>query len=314
MTFVDVSSYAGLFAMYLLTANIWMGTLIAVRYNPLRQWPHRRINLFQWHNRTAYVAFCLILLHPTLLLLSQTAGFHWYDILYPVNSPGQRLYNSFGAITFYLVLLIVVTSYFRVELGRKRWKPIHFLTYAAACSLFAHGILIDPEIKDRPTDFLDGEKIQGELCCLLVIAATVWRIREGRRRKQCRRLRSGEYVFVVALVFGNDQVSGEALDSRGAGCLGHAGVETVIAEQFGDAPGLGRDIAYRFEKAIDAVRDQFRHAAHARGDRRHAAGHGFERGQPEGLHFAGQQQHVVLGDQALDVVLLAEERDAGFNA
>ena len=180
-TAIDVSSSIGLAAMYLITLNILLGLLISTRYNPMRQWPHRRINIFKIHNWNAYVALGVAFLHPATLLLSRTAGFKILDVIWPLNSPGQTRYNVLGAATFYLLVFVVVTSYFRTQLGHKRWKPLHYATYATAATLFIHGILIDPKLKNEPTDFLDGEKIQVELCCLLVIAGIILRVRHAQR-------------------------------------------------------------------------------------------------------------------------------------
>jgi predicted ferric reductase len=177
MSAVDLSSFAGLGAMLLITVNILLGILISTRYNPRRQWPHRKINVFKLHNWTAYTALAMAFLHPSLLLLSTTAKFRIVDVLLPLNSPGQRNYNILGATTFYLLIFVVVTSYFRLQLGRRIWKPLHYLTYVTGAFLFIHGTLIDPNLKNLPTDFLDGEKLLIEGCCAVVIAASIWRLR-----------------------------------------------------------------------------------------------------------------------------------------
>ena len=49
MTALDLSADVGLLAVFLATANICLGLLIAVRYSPRRLWPHRRINIFAIH-------------------------------------------------------------------------------------------------------------------------------------------------------------------------------------------------------------------------------------------------------------------------
>ena len=43
MTANDLSSFAGLTAMVLLTVNILLGLLVTTNYNSLRQWPHRKL-------------------------------------------------------------------------------------------------------------------------------------------------------------------------------------------------------------------------------------------------------------------------------
>ena len=49
--------------------------------------------------------------------------------------------------------------------------------------MFVHGVMIDPTLKDAPTDYLDGEKLLGEVCALLIVVATVWRIRYQPKKR-----------------------------------------------------------------------------------------------------------------------------------
>src|SRR6266403_1334343 len=69
MTVLDVCAYLGLAAVGTATLNMLLGLLIAVRYSPVRLWPHRRINIFQLHNWTAYLVLLLIVLHPAFVLM-----------------------------------------------------------------------------------------------------------------------------------------------------------------------------------------------------------------------------------------------------
>jgi sulfoxide reductase heme-binding subunit YedZ len=177
MTAIDLSSYFGLVAMSLLTLNILLGLVMSVKYNPVRNWPHRRINTFKLHNWTAYIALTVAAIHPTIILFSSTAKFSLIDILYPVNAPKQPWINVLGALALYSLGFVVLTSYFRRELGRKTWKTLHFTAYATAALFFIHGIFTDPKLKDAPIDYLDGEKVYVELCMLLVMVAVAFRIR-----------------------------------------------------------------------------------------------------------------------------------------
>jgi predicted ferric reductase len=183
MSAIDLSSDAGLVAMVLLTINILLGLCLSARYNTVRSWPHRRLPIFDVHNWTAYIALGLVFLHPFLLLLSSTAGFRVLDVLWPLHSPKQTLYNCFGASAFYCVVFVVVTSYLRSRLGSRLWKKLHYVSYAAAVLVFVHGILIDPELKDNPPDLLDGEKVLVEICALLIVIATIWRVRYQPKKR-----------------------------------------------------------------------------------------------------------------------------------
>ena len=185
---VDFSSTVGLIAMVLFTLNILMGLLVSVNYNPQTWWPHRKLPFPFWklHNWNAYLALSMAVLHPTILLLSPTKGtpFRLVDVLLPLNSPHQTFYNNLGALTFYLFLFVLTTSYYRPQLRYRPWKKLHYTAYAAAVVMFVHGTLIDPNLKDLPTDFLDGEKVLVELCFLIVVAASIWRWKYGTEKQR----------------------------------------------------------------------------------------------------------------------------------
>jgi hypothetical protein len=180
---IDLSSYLGLAAMTLLTLNLLQGILLSVKYNPAREWPRRRIDTVQLHNWTAYVALALAITHPLILLASGRVHFRVVDLLFPPGGPKQPLVNSYGALALYALIFIVVTSYFRFEIGRRIWKRLHYAAYGMAALFYIHGIFTDPQLRDGPfrLDPFDGEKVYVELCLLLVIAAGALRLRHQRR-------------------------------------------------------------------------------------------------------------------------------------
>src|SRR5258705_13483131 len=112
MTAIELSSYAGLTAMTLLTFNILIGLLMSVKDNPVRNWPHRRINTFKIHNWTAYVALAVPVIHPLLITFSSTAKFTLVAILYPVNAPKQPWINVLAPHPLYSLTFVAVTSCF----------------------------------------------------------------------------------------------------------------------------------------------------------------------------------------------------------
>src|SRR5260221_1609930 len=111
-TAVDVSSVVGLVAVGILTAQILLGLLLSIGYNPLRQWPRRRLKLFTLHNRLGYIGLATACTHPLILLVSSTAGFTLFDIAVPIWSPTQLFPSTLGAIALYLIAFVVLTSYF----------------------------------------------------------------------------------------------------------------------------------------------------------------------------------------------------------
>ena len=52
MNAIDLSMYAGLTALCLLTLNILLGLLLSVKYQPKKHFPYRHFNTFKIHNWT----------------------------------------------------------------------------------------------------------------------------------------------------------------------------------------------------------------------------------------------------------------------
>ncbi|NUQ21385.1 MAG: hypothetical protein HOQ09_10540 [Gemmatimonadaceae bacterium] len=205
MTAIDFSGDAGLVALGLLTLNILLGLLLSVKYNPVRRWPHRRVNTVRLHNWTGYTALAVAFVHPVILLFSATAGFGVVDLLWPPGAPKQPLINTLGGIAFWLLLFVVTTSVLwqeRRAISRKLWKRLHYTTYAMFPLYAVHAILTDPLLKDRAIDYLDGEKVFVELCVLGVAVAIGFRVRHAlhqppprvHRPKAQRELSSRDHV------------------------------------------------------------------------------------------------------------------------
>ena len=165
----------------------------------------------------------------------------------------QPLSNNLGALGFYLLPIVVVTSLkpVRTALGRHWWKPIHYTTYAAAAVFFTHGVIADPLLKGRPLDFIDAEKVYVELCALAVLAAIV--LARQSPAGGCRRVRARRAYLHASLISnmprpqlaGDEQaiaggVVGDPVQHVGAGALGRRQQAGQI-DPAGDAAVLRRD-------------------------------------------------------------------------
>jgi predicted ferric reductase len=181
MTLLDICAYLGLGAVGATSVNLLIGLLMALRYSPVRHWPHRRINVFALHQWTAYAAVALTLTHPVVLLFVRSPRFRVYDILWPIDSPQQPTLNLVGACALYLLLLVFVSSLLRTRIGRPLWRNLHYLVFPAAVLLFVHSIFTDPALKDGHPDLLDRGKIFVEAATLVSIVAVAVRLRLSGR-------------------------------------------------------------------------------------------------------------------------------------
>lgn len=207
MTVLDVSADLALVAVFLLTFNACLGLLMAVRYSPYQHWPRQHINIFVLHRWTAYAALLVVVIHPAVLLLLRSPKFRVVDLLLPVHSPSQPTVNTIGAISLYLLVIVLLTSLARLSIGRKLWKRLHYLNYPAAGAWYIHGLLTDTKLKNRPTDWLDAEKFFIEVCFALILAAfTITVVVRRRHQQRDRQARAGRYSL--------PQVTAAGLDSK----------------------------------------------------------------------------------------------------
>jgi methionine sulfoxide reductase heme-binding subunit len=192
-SWLDISSTIGLIATAVLTFNLLLGMLLGTAYRRSPLWRRlpaviKKISLDDLHNWTAYVALGLALAHPLLLLADPSLKYRVADILLPIAAPHQAFWTVLGSVAAYAVIVVVVTTQNAVKrrLGFRAWKNIHLISYGTALLFITHGIFMDPELKDRPVDWLDGEKLVSEICGLILIVATIvrwrWHLRPHLKR------------------------------------------------------------------------------------------------------------------------------------
>lgn len=186
---LDWSSTLGLIATAVLSFNLVLGILLSTAYRRSPLWKRmppfvRGVSLDDLHNWTAYIALALALAHPVVLLGDKSLRYRISDIVLPVSAPHQPLWTLLGSLALYAVIVVIVTTQKAVKrrLGFRVWKNIHLISYGTALLFVIHGIFMDPELKDRPVDWLDGEKLISEICAIVLVAATIIRWRHYYRR------------------------------------------------------------------------------------------------------------------------------------
>ena len=94
----------------------------------------------------------------------------------PFDSGYERLWLGLGAISFDLMLAMIITSLVRGRLNRILWRAIHLLAYLCWPVAFAHSI-------GSSKDLQHGWLLDLSIACALVIAAAaVWRLASAARQ------------------------------------------------------------------------------------------------------------------------------------
>src|ERR1700761_8771126 len=117
---LDLSSTLGLIATAVLTFNFLLGILLSTAYRRSPLWKKlpewlKKISLDDLHNWTAYVALALALAHPLLLLVKGASKFRLVDVFLPVNAPQQALWCVLGALAFYALVTVIITTQKKIK-------------------------------------------------------------------------------------------------------------------------------------------------------------------------------------------------------
>jgi sulfoxide reductase heme-binding subunit YedZ len=179
---LELSNYAGLASAVVLTINFFFGMLLATAYRANLYWKKlpqniQRLDINDIHNYTAYIAWALVIMHVSFLLLDKASKFNFSDVLFPVNAPNQNLVVAFGTLSFYALTVVIITTQklIKKKMSFRAWKNIHLISYGTAVIFVLHGIFMDPHLKNTQPDFFDGEKLLLEFCGLLLVFALVKR-------------------------------------------------------------------------------------------------------------------------------------------
>ena len=167
------SRATGVVALLLLTGVLVLGILVN-RQGRLPGLP--RFAAGSLHRNISLLAVAFIAVHVLTAVLDTYVSIPLVSGVIPFASGYERLWLSLGAISFDLMLAMIITSLVRGHLNRILWRAIHLLAYVCWPVAFAHSI-------GSSRDMQHGWLLDlGIACALLVAAAVLWRLASAARQ------------------------------------------------------------------------------------------------------------------------------------
>ena len=167
------SRSTGIVALLLLTAVLVLGMLVS-RQGRLPGLP--RFAVTSLHRNLSLLSVAFIVVHVLTAVLDTYVSIPATAGVVPFVSGYERFWLGLGAISFDLMLAMIVTSLLRGRLNRVLWRAIHLLAYLSWPVAFAHSI-------GSSTDLQHGWLLYlAVACALLVVAATGWRLAQAARQ------------------------------------------------------------------------------------------------------------------------------------
>ncbi len=167
------SRATGIVALLLLTVVLVFGILVN-RQGRLPGLP--RFAVTSLHRNLSLLAVAFITVHVLTAVLDTYVSIPLASSVIPFASGYERLWLGLGAISFDLMLAMIITSLVRGRLNRTLWRAVHLLAYLCWPVALAHSI-------GSSRDLQHGWLLDLAIgCTLIVVLAVLWRLASAARQ------------------------------------------------------------------------------------------------------------------------------------
>jgi len=161
------SAATGVISMTLLTGVVVLGILVN-RRGRLPGLP--RFAGLHLHRYLALLAVAFLALHILTAVAVPFAGIGLAAAVVPFAAARDSFWIGLGAVSFDLVVALVVTSLLRRHVGWRAWRAVHWLAYLCWPVALAHSVGIGAGMRHGRLRDLTAA------CIAAVIAAAAWRL------------------------------------------------------------------------------------------------------------------------------------------
>jgi methionine sulfoxide reductase heme-binding subunit len=161
------SRATGVVALLLLTAVMLLGLLVT-RQGRLPGLP--RFAVAGLHRNLSLVAAAFVVVHVLTAVVDGYVDIPVTAAVVPLASPYERLWLGLGAVSFDLMVAVVVTSLLRRHLSRRVWRAVHLLAYLSWPVAWVHSVFASDDLRQGPLFVL------AIACAVAVAVAALWRV------------------------------------------------------------------------------------------------------------------------------------------
>ncbi len=166
------SRATGVVTMLLLTAVVLLGILVN-RQGRLPGLPGFAVTGL--HRNVSLLAVAFLAIHVLTAIVDPYVTIGLAAAVLPFASAYKPLWLGLGAISLDLIAALIVTSLARARMGRRAWRAIHWMAYAAWPLAVLHSLGSSSDAR--------GGLVLGVLagCVLATVAALAWRLSRAAR-------------------------------------------------------------------------------------------------------------------------------------
>ncbi len=184
---------SGIVALLLLTAAVVLGIVASVGWTTER-WP--RFLSQSVHRNLSLLCLGFVGVHIATTVGDGYVPIGLADAVVPFRSPYRPLWVGLGAVSFDLLLAVLVTSALRHRIGYHSWRFVHWLAYLCWPVAVLHGLGTGSDDSLGPVLAVDA------VCTITVLAVATWRIATARTASTSRRLVAAGAAVTVTVAIG----------------------------------------------------------------------------------------------------------------
>jgi sulfoxide reductase heme-binding subunit YedZ len=139
---VRASALIGFLLLYI---SIFFGTVSGIP--GIRKY-FLRLRSLNFHCWISLQALLFAAIHGVSLLFHKYIPFGWKDIFIPFHSSFEPVLVGLGTVGFYLMVVLVSTSYARKYISAKLWRAIHFLNIGLYVAVIIHAFYLGTDLKN----------------------------------------------------------------------------------------------------------------------------------------------------------------------
>lgn len=184
---LKIARVIGLLGLALLIVSSAGGTLLASR--TAQKIKFLKGKTFTYHRTLSLVGAALFLLHPIPLLLAHaTTGMRWWNVFVPFTAPRQGILIAWGTLAAYALIVVTVSSLSIKKMPRRRWRALHYGSYAVLGLGMLHALTISNEFaRYEPFRIEEPDKfLLAFVAVPAVLLFPTWRIVAARRLRTGR--------------------------------------------------------------------------------------------------------------------------------
>lgn len=163
MTMWYFTRATGAVSLVLLTVSLVLGIVDVGRFASPRM---PRFIVDALHRTVSLLVVAFVAVHVLTAVLDSFAPVSLADAILPFGGRYRPLWLGLGAVSFDLLLALVVTSLMRARLGVRAWRGVHWLAYACWPFAFVHGL-------GTGSDLRPGWMLWLSVLCALTVAGAV---------------------------------------------------------------------------------------------------------------------------------------------